>query len=95
MPPGWWPSLAVDQSSWPVLPGQLSFQVYARSDAKLAELVPQVRLHSGLRCWAICRLDSPSAARPATCRSALVSASGPVTAVRRPGATGAAVDRDG
>lgn len=35
------------------------------------------------RCCAICRLGSPSAARPATCRSALVSASGPVTALRR------------
>ena len=35
------------------------------------------------RCWAICRLDRPSAASSATCRSALVSASGPVSAVRR------------
>ena len=35
------------------------------------------------KCWAIWRLDRPSAASTATCRSALVSASGPVRAARR------------
>ena len=45
------------------------------------------------RCWAICRLDMPPAARPATRLSALVSASGPVNAVRRGRAGDTAADR--
>ncbi len=35
------------------------------------------------RCWAICRLDRPSAASAATRRSAVVRDCGPVSAVRR------------